>query len=474
MSIRLSLLLAVALLPACKSETPEAPPPLLVAEQKTTPPVTKKAPEVKAPTTKAAPAAVASETFVGHVKALSNKARTLKVANKTGSIVVGWDANTKLVDAEAFKDLKPPTKITVKYTPGAPAVEIKRMLVKIPADMLIETPDIAKLLTSKTPYTLVDARPKGRYLEGHIPSAIHIFANELEANLNKLPKDKGQLVIFYCGGVTCGLSPKSAKLAKAKGWTNVKAYRDGLPGWKKTGHHMVVEPMQIKAKLGPNAVFIDLRADASTRVKGAVHFTLADFKKLDASLAAVKRPRLPGVTDTKAPIIIYGAKNDDADAIALWKALKGWGYKSHALLNGGFAGWTAAKLPLDKGAAPTTFTYVRKAMPGSVNVAEFEKAMASKSTIIVDVRTADEAADKLAGAINVPLDSFESNLAKLPKGKAIILYCGSGSRASMGYETLKKKGYTQVRYLDDMYTEIKRPKTAAPTAAPKGEEAEGC
>ena len=47
------------------------------------------------------------------------------------------------------------------------------------------------------------------------------------------PQDKNTLLIFYCEGLETQLSHKSAKKAEALGYTRVKVYAEGYPGWMK-------------------------------------------------------------------------------------------------------------------------------------------------------------------------------------------------------------------------------------------------
>jgi rhodanese-related sulfurtransferase len=47
-----------------------------------------------------------------------------------------------------------------------------------------------------------------------------------------LPADKNKLLVFYCGGLHCKLSHKSAAKAIDMGYTNVKVFAEGYPAWK--------------------------------------------------------------------------------------------------------------------------------------------------------------------------------------------------------------------------------------------------
>ena len=74
--------------------------------------------------------------------------------------------------------------------------------------------------------------------------------------------------------------------------------------------------------------------------------------------------------------------------------------------------------------------------------------MAEESNyIILDVRTAEEFADKhIPGAINIPNESIgEEEIAELPdKDQLIFVYCRSGNRSKQASEKLAALGYTNI------------------------------
>lgn len=92
---------------------------------------------------------------------------------------------------------------------------------------------LKKLMDEKAAYTLVDARPKRVADKGMIPGAINISDTEFDKQVDKLPADKASLLIYYCGGLECLLSDKSAAKARALGYTNVVTYPPGYPEWEK-------------------------------------------------------------------------------------------------------------------------------------------------------------------------------------------------------------------------------------------------
>jgi rhodanese-related sulfurtransferase len=79
---------------------------------------------------------------------------------------------------------------------------------------------------------VVDSRPKKtKYDKGHLPGAISIPDTQFDKFKDQLPEDKSKLLVFYCGGLKCKLSHKSAAKAIAMGYTNVKVFATGYPSW---------------------------------------------------------------------------------------------------------------------------------------------------------------------------------------------------------------------------------------------------
>ena len=92
---------------------------------------------------------------------------------------------------------------------------------------------IQKLIDDKAAYVLIDARPKRVADKGMIPTAINISDTEFDKHVDKLPTDKAMPLIYYCGGLECVLSDKSAEKARKLGYTNVLTYPPGYPEWEK-------------------------------------------------------------------------------------------------------------------------------------------------------------------------------------------------------------------------------------------------
>jgi rhodanese-related sulfurtransferase len=101
------------------------------------------------------------------------------------------------------------------------------------AQVSVSAAHIEKLIDEKVAYMLVDARPKRVAEKGMIPTAINISDTEFEKYIDKLPPDKATALIYYCGGLECVLSDKSAEKARKLGYTNVLTYPPGYPEWEK-------------------------------------------------------------------------------------------------------------------------------------------------------------------------------------------------------------------------------------------------
>jgi rhodanese-related sulfurtransferase/DNA-binding transcriptional ArsR family regulator len=79
---------------------------------------------------------------------------------------------------------------------------------------------------------ILDVRPVEEYVAGHIPGALSVPLEELDATLARLPKRTP--IVAYCRGPYCVLAPQAVQRLQAQGF---KARRlvDGLPEWKLAG-----------------------------------------------------------------------------------------------------------------------------------------------------------------------------------------------------------------------------------------------
>lgn len=75
---------------------------------------------------------------------------------------------------------------------------------------------------------------------------------------------------------------------------------------------------------------------------------------------------------------------------------------------------------------------------GSIAVPAFKRLLAERPTAVhlIDVSSAREfGPGSIKGAVNIPINQFEKQIANLPNDKPIIFFCTTGGRASEAYDT---------------------------------------
>ena len=121
--------------------------------------------------------------------------------------MIKFTPETKISNVPDIKSLKGGMAMRVHYElKGSDRVAKKIVVkpkIKVPPEQLINVKELSKLIEmgpEKGAYTLVDSRPTPGYLKGHIPTAISIPFPKMKQMIDKLPKEKDRLVVFYCQG----------------------------------------------------------------------------------------------------------------------------------------------------------------------------------------------------------------------------------------------------------------------------------
>ncbi|MFH2123335.1 MAG: rhodanese-like domain-containing protein [Pseudomonadota bacterium] len=393
--------------------------------------------------TSAAPAGKSAEVnknkYVGKVVGKSNKAKQISIETGEGkdakSIMLSFDDTTIGLE---HAEVGHASIIIYEMRGDKPfAKEIKQKLAKLPeGSSEIKIDELKALVDKGEGFVLVDSRPGPRYSEAHLPNAISIPVCEMQELLQNLPSNKDKLLIFYCGGPTCGMSTKSAGQAVKAGYKNVRVFLGGVPGWAKAEYPLYANYGWV---CRGNTVIIDLRsteADAEDRIPRSVSMPFATFKDTYSKI-----PK-------KAPVVLYG--DNEEQAIAAMKILKEDGYKKISLVEGGFQGWKRVGGSLVRGPVETKPLWVRTLSEGEVTKSDFEAALAdSTKAVILDVRTRDEVkGGKFPQAQHIPLDelckemdNFICKIKDVSRGQKIYIHCTTGARAEMAYKELKKRGY---------------------------------
>ncbi|AMK09810.1 rhodanese-like domain-containing protein [Pseudodesulfovibrio indicus] len=278
---------------------------------------------------------------------------------------------------------------------------------------------------------VIDSRPyKPKYVEGYIPTAVSIPASQFDKMTDKLPANKGALLIFYCGGFDCPLSHKSAYAAEALGYTNIKVYAAGFPDWKKNAPYYSIglENLSERIAAGDQQLVIDARPYKKFlegAIPSAVGIPEKDF--------AAKRGMLP-VDKANVTLIYYCGGY--ACALSHKSAVKAryLGYKNVLVAEAGYPGWKEMF-----GAADTGAVMAGEA-EGAVDTEWFLATIKSNpdSILLIDVRDPEEyAAGHFPSAVNMTVDMIEKQAAEIPTDKPIVFSCASGARAGEAFYLFK-------------------------------------
>lgn len=309
---------------------------------------------------------------------------------------------------------------------------------------------------------IIDSRPyKPKYVKGHIPGAVSIPFSEFDKKKDLLPKNKNALLIFYCGGLKCKLSHKSAKKAEALGYKTVKVFAKGFPEWiTQPGAYASVSAEYVAKKIADNtALVVDSRPKETKYDKGHIPTAISiPFSKFDA--LSGKLPR-----SLETPVIFYCgglhcrlSHKSAAKAIAM-------GYKDVTVFAMGYPEWKK-----QFGAAADTVAVKSGDVEGAIDLERFKTILAKnpESVLLIDTRDADEyAKGHFKTAVNIPVEKLEARIPKLPDDKPIIYVCSTGARSGEAYymtkdvrESLKDVYYVeaQISFKKDGSYEIKAPK----------------
>lgn len=145
--------------------------------------------------------------LAGNLSSKSMKAHTIQIKINDRLELVKFGPDVKVENIPDIKALKGAVALRVHYeTVGRDRVATEigvKPKITVPQNQLIEVRELTKLVapgTQKGGYTLADSRPAGGFMKGHIPTAISVPFPKMNEMTDKLPKDKKQMLIFYCQG----------------------------------------------------------------------------------------------------------------------------------------------------------------------------------------------------------------------------------------------------------------------------------
>jgi len=286
---------------------------------------------------------------------------------------------------------------------------------------------------------LIDSRPKeAKYDKGHIPTAISIPDTQFEKMTLLLPQDKKTLLIFYCEGIECKLSHKSAKKAEAMGYTQVKVYAEGYPGWMKDPDNYAEVPVEfVKNAIDTKTdmVLVDSRPKDGKYEQGhvptAVNIPDTQFEKMTNLLPAKKNTLL---------IFYCGGFECKLSHKSASKAIK-LGYTDVKVFSAGYPAWQEMEAKSGGPATAAQTSQIKKGpLEGAIDTAAFQKIISENpsSITLIDVRDPDEfTKGAIKTAVNIPVDQLEKQIKQLPSDKPIVFICGTGARSGEAFYMLK-------------------------------------
>jgi rhodanese-related sulfurtransferase len=186
----------------------------------------------------------------------------------------------------------------------------------------------------------------------HIKGSVNIIPSMMEY---ELPADKNKTLVFYCLGVKCVASWRAAEKAVGLGYTNVYAFREGLPSWEKAGY-----PLESTSKL-PEVEVKTISTDELSQLLDTEDVILLDInleedaKKFHINHAKrvhipldnlnVSLPQLP--KDKKIAVMCLKGKR----SVTAARYLIGNGYMHVSVVEGGLQKWILDGRPIQQDVA---------------------------------------------------------------------------------------------------------------------------
>jgi rhodanese-related sulfurtransferase len=251
------------------------------------------------------------------------------------------------------------------------------------------------------------------------------------------------------------LSHKSARKAEKLGYTNVKVFADGFPGYMKVaGNYPAVSVEWVQKQLDKNVdmVLIDSRPKRKKydkgHIPGAISIPDSQFAKMTDQLPQ----------DKSKPLVFYcGGFHCRLSHKSAKKAIE-LGYTDVKVYAAGYPAWKKAYGSSQTASAkPGAAKLKTGEEEGSIDTNTFIKLVTKKpeSIYLIDVRDADEfATGSFKTAVNIPVENLEEKIKALPTDKPIVFICGTGARSGESFYMVQdlRPAMKNVYYLEGYLT----------------------
>src|ERR671911_141969 len=172
---------------------------------------------------------IARETSMS-VASTSQHLQALKAARMVEARREGLYVHYRLADEDVFRTWQAVRALAESRLSEVDGVvesylEDRNALEAVDATVLMER-------LSDGSVVVLDVRPEEEYRAGHIPGAISVPVDALEATLQTLLKDRE--IVAYCRGPYCVFSDEAVALLGSRGF-RARRLRQGLPDWRGGG-----------------------------------------------------------------------------------------------------------------------------------------------------------------------------------------------------------------------------------------------
>lgn len=196
----------------------------------------------------------------------------------------------------------------------------------------ISTQELKQIINSGSAVVL-DARPPMEFATSHIPGAqnvapqpgrpAHLYISDVAEVGRLLGGAKDKPLVLYCNGPFCGKTKRLATELAGAGYSNVRRYQLGAPGWRTLASQAMQTELAALRYISRDktAVWIDARepaAVAAGTLAGARNIApsgLRPGKDQGVIKQAKDDGRLP-MDDHNTRIVVFGSSAKDARAVA--------------------------------------------------------------------------------------------------------------------------------------------------------------
>lgn len=99
----------------------------------------------------------------------------------------------------------------------------------------ISRDELRALIDRAAPFVLLEALPATYFEDAHLPGALNMPHDQVDALAPILIPDRTTEVVVYCASLPCPNSEIAARRLSALGYANVREYAEGKEDWVNAG-----------------------------------------------------------------------------------------------------------------------------------------------------------------------------------------------------------------------------------------------